>query len=206
MKYVKKLPITDKKLSAQLILNGWKMIKEPRNIVLATLYSLPFAFLLGGIILYLAYLIKPTLFGILTSDSMTISTNINLITLLYIVLIFAYMSLHELIHAIFIPNFAKSEKTFWGLNGLFGFVFTTEPIKKSRFVVISVMPFVLLSLVPLFFLNTLGLLNWYTLGLCFFNAAGSCVDFLNILLITFQVERGHTIINNGFETYYNPTK
>ncbi len=54
----------------------------------------------------------------------------------------------------FIPNFAKSEKTFWGLNAYL-ILFATEPIKN---------------------------------GLCFVNAAGSYVDFLNAILIAFQVK------------------
>lgn len=204
MKYVRKLPTTDKQLSVQLIENGWQKIKEPQTLGLAILFSLPFAYLLGGIILWLAYLLKPTLFGFLKADSLSISFNIDLKILMYMILIFAYMLVHELIHAVFIPNFTKSKKIFFGLNGLFGFVFTTEPIKKGRFLVISIMPFLLLSLVPIFLLNLLNFLNWYTLGLCLINATGSCVDFLNMFLISFQVKSGHTIINNGFETYYSP--
>lgn len=206
MKYVKKLPVADKGLSVQLLNNGWKMIWEPRNLALATLLSFPFAFLLGGMTLWLAYLLEPRLLDFISSESFEISFNIDLKLLLFIVAVFTYMLIHELIHAVFIPNFAKSEKTFWGLNGLFGFVFTTEPIKKGRFLIISVMPFILLSLVPLYLLNIFDSLNWYTLGLCLINAAGSCVDFLNALLIAFQVKSGHTIINNGFETYYKLTK
>ena len=169
---------------------------------IALLLSFPLAFLSGGMILCLAYFLKPSLFYFISSESLEISLNINFKLLLFVGAIFVYMLFHELTHAVFIPGFAKSEKTFWGINGLFGFVFTTEPIKKSRFFIISIMPFILLSLAPLYLLNIFSFLNWYTLGLCVINAAGSCVDFLNILLIAFQVKNGHTIINNGFETYY----
>lgn len=206
MKYVKKLPPTDRRLSDQLIGNGWNKIKEPSNLVLATLLSLPLAFLLSGIVVWLAYWLKPTLFGFLTSDTLAIAFKFDYRALLYILCIFAYMLLHELVHAVFIPDFARSTKTVFGLNGLFGFVSTTEPLKKSRYIVISVMPFVLISLLPLILLFLLDQLNWYTLGLCLINAAGSCVDFLNVLLIAFQVKDGRTIISNGFETYYSPSK
>lgn len=114
------------------------------------------------------------------------------------------MFLHELIHAAFIPNITKSDKTFWGLNGLFGFVFTTEPINKGRFLIISCMPFLLLSFCALPIAYLCGFLNTYTFLLFFINAAGSCVDFLNIILIIFQVKGNRAIINNGFETYYSP--
>lgn len=202
MKYVIKPPGTNKKLSVQLLSNGWQKLQEPRNLATASLLSLPLAFLFGGVILWLAYLLKPGLFYFVSSESLEISLNINFKLLLFVAAIFVYMLLHELTHAVFIPSFAKSEKTFWGINGLFGFVYTTEPIKKGRFLIISVMPFILLSLAPLYLLNIFSLLNWYTLGLCVINAAGSCVDFLNIFLVAFQVKNGHTIINNGFETFY----
>lgn len=201
MKYVKKMPETDKELSVQLLSDGWKKIREPRNLAMTTLLSFPLVFLSGGAILWLAYILKPGLFDIISSESLEVSVNIDFRLLLFVIAIFVYMLLHELTHAVFIPGFTKSEKTFWGLNGLFGFVFTTEPIRKDRFLIISVMPFILLSLAPLYLLNLFGFLNWYTLGLCLINAAGSCVDLLNIFLIAFQVKNGHTIINNGFETY-----
>ncbi len=95
-----------------------------------------------------------------------------------------------------------SIKTYWGINGVFGFVFTTEKLKKVRFIKISLMPYLLLSVILPFILYTFGVLNGYTVFLCLINAMGSCVDFLNICLITFQVPKGAYIINNGFETFY----
>lgn len=204
MKYVKKLPQPDDALSAQLVEKGWIKIKEPQNLGLAILLSFPFAFLLGGIVLWIAYLLNESLFGFMSLNTLKISFHIDFFSIIYVFFIFGYMFIHELIHAIFIPNFQKSEKTFFGLNGLFGFVSTTEPIKKGRFLIISIMPFLLLSLLPLFFLDLIGLLNWYTIGLCFINATGSCVDLLNMFLIGFQVKSKQTIISNGFETYFSP--
>lgn len=128
IKYVTKLPEADRQLSVQLLSSGWQKIREPRNLATALLLSLPLAFLLIGIILWIAYLIKPGLFSFIASQSMEITLNINFELLLFVAVAFAYMLIHELTHAIFIPNFVKSEKIFWGINGLFGFVFTTEPI------------------------------------------------------------------------------
>jgi len=206
MKYTKKFPKTDEELSSYLIEAGWIKIKEPQNLPLAILFSLPFAYLLLGIILWLAYLLKPEFFNFMASDSLSLTLSIDLQLLLFVGAIFVYMFLHEMIHAMFIPDVIKSERTFWGMNGVFGFVFTTEPIKKGRFLVISCMPFILLSVAPLLFLDFIGYLNWYTLLLCLINAAGSCVDFLNMALIGFQVKGKHTIISNGFETFYKLTK
>ncbi|MGV8906228.1 MAG: DUF3267 domain-containing protein, partial [Acetobacterium sp.] len=109
---------------------------------------------------------------------------------------------HEFLHACFIPNVLKSDKIYWGINGFFGFVFTTEKIKKGRFLIISIMPFILLSVILPLILNILGLLNGYIILLCLINAMGSSVDCLNMCLIAIQVPNGSHIMNNGFETYF----
>jgi len=206
MKYAKKIPPTDKTLSEQLMGAGWKKLKEPSNLCMATLLSIPFAFLLGGTTIGIIYLLRPALFDFLKASSFEIIFNIDLKIVLYIIVLFVFMAIHELIHAIFIPNFAQSDNTFFGINGLFGFVSTTEPIKKGRFIVISIMPFIILSVIFPIVLNLFQLLNGYMLFLCLLNAMGSCVDFLNIILIIFQVPNKSTVINNGFETFYNNVK
>jgi len=112
------------------------------------------------------------------------------------------MAIHEFLHACFIPNVLKSDKTHWGINGIYGFVSTTEMIKKGRFLLISIMPFFLLSILLPFVLHVVGFLNGYTILLCLINATGSCVDCLNMCLVAIQVPNGANIINNGFETYF----
>jgi hypothetical protein len=204
MKYVKKLPETDQELSAHLQKAGWIKIKEPANLPISVLLSLPFAFLLTSSTAYIAYDLKPALFDFITPESFAIQFTIDLKFVMFFISIWIYMLIHEMIHAMFIPQFVKSEKTKWGINGLFGFVFTTEPIKKERYLIISCMPFIILSILALLVFNLIGILNIYTLLLCLLNAMGSCVDFLNIVIISFQVKPRRTIINNGFETYYSP--
>lgn len=205
LKYVKRIPTADAALSELLIKSGWKKLKEPPNLGLAILFSIPFVFFLSGIVLWVSYLLNPALFGFINDESLKITFSIDLKLLLLTIAVIGYMFVHELIHALFIPNFLQSDKTFMGINGLFGFVFTTEIIRKFRFIVISVMPFLLLSLLPVFLLGICGLLNWYILSLCLINAAGSCIDFLNVILVAFQVPSRHFIINSGFETYYSLT-
>ena len=202
MKYAKKIPPTDKNLSKQMMEDGWKKIKEPHNLCSAVLLSMPIAFLLGGISLGISYFLNPALFDFITADSFEIVIGIDIKIVLYIIILFVFMMIHELIHAVWIPNFAKSDKTYIGINGLFGFVFTREPLKKSRFILISIMPFIILSVILPMVLNPFQLLNGYTMFLCLLNAMGSCVDFFNTILIGFQVPNGSTIVNNGFETYY----
>lgn len=203
MKYIKKMPSTDKELSSRLVLEGWKKIKEPSNLITATLFSIPFMIINFAITLFITTYLYPPISEFLSlNEGFKFTLSINIFTFLYIISIFLFMTLHEFLHAAFIPNVLKSKKTFWGINGIYGFVFTTEKIKKERFIIISMMPFILLSLVLPFILSVFGWLNGYTILLCLINAGGSCVDSLNTLLIATQVPKGAYILNNGFETYF----
>jgi hypothetical protein len=206
MKYTKKMPLTDRALSDALISTGWEKIKEPSNIRLATLLSVPFmiinAIIFMGIAFYLYPPLKEFLNSLNSNDGFNITLNIKFITLLYIPIIFLFMIIHEFTHACFIPNFLKSDKTYWAINAFYGFVCTTEKIKKSRYIIISIMPFVLLSIILPLILSILGWLNEFILFLCLINAMGSCVDCLTICIVLSQVPNGSYIINNGFETYF----
>ncbi|AKA67843.1 DUF3267 domain-containing protein [Clostridium scatologenes] len=203
MKYSKKIPSTDKELSSKLISEGWVKIKEPSNLGIATLLSIPFMFINGivsmGIFYYLYPPFKELFFN---QHEFSITFKINLFTLVYVAIIFMFMTIHEFIHAFFIPNVFKSDKTYWGINALCGFVYTTEKIKRNRFLIISIMPFILLSVILPFIISFLGWLNGFIIFLCLINAMGSCVDCLNICLVAIQVPRGSYIVNNGFETYF----
>lgn len=203
MRYAKKIQSTDKELRDKLLSNGWTKLKEPSDLRTATLLSVPFMFINGIIFMVIAFYLYPSLKEFFNSkNGFSINLTVNLSTLIYVVIIFVFMTIHEFLHACFIPNVLKSDKTYWGINGLFGFVYTTEKIKKSRFLIISIMPFILLSIILPFILNILGLLNWFTIFLCLINAMGSCVDCLNMCIVGMQVPSGSYIVNNGFETYF----
>lgn len=203
MRYVKKIPPTNNDLSNKLSLEGWTKLKEPSNLVIATLLSLPFMIINGAIFISIAFFLYPDLKNILNNkQGFSLTLSINLFTLIYILIFFVFISIHEFLHACFIPNILKSDKVFWGINGFYGFVFTTEKIRKGRFLIICIMPFILLSVIFPFILNFLGSLNGYTIFLCLINAMGSCVDCLNIFLVVIQVPKGSHLVNNGFETYF----
>lgn len=203
MKYIKKIPPPDKELRNELIAKGWTKLKEPSNLAIATLLSVPFMFINGAISIVITFYLYPTLKELLNSNQgFSLSFTVNLFTLIYVVIIYLFMVVHEFLHACFIPNVIKSDKTYWGINVLFGFVFTTEKIKKGRFLISSIMPFILLSIILPFILNILGWLNGFTILLCLINSIGSCIDCLNICLVATQVPNGAYIVNNGFETYF----
>jgi hypothetical protein len=201
MRYAKKIPPADKELRERLLAEGWKRLKEPSNLVAAILLSAPFMVVNGIISLAIAYYLYPPFREAINLNGFSLTIN-GVKLLLYVVGVFIFLAIHEFIHACFIPDVLKSDKTYWGINGLFGFVSTAEKIKKGRYLIISVMPFILLSLVLPFILKFMGWLNGYTVFLCLINAAGSCVDCLNICLIAIQVPRGAYIVSNGWETYF----
>ncbi len=200
MKYVKSMPKADTGQTEKLKKDGWKKLKEPRTVLRASLLSLPLSILLGGITIGYAVWLKPELLDIFMQDTIVLSFDLKFI--LMVPLYFVYMFIHEMLHAVCTPNVLKSDKTVWGLNGLFGFVVTEEKMSRKRFMLVSVMPFLVLSLVSLTVCRFLNVLNGYVLVFSVLNAMGSCVDFFNLLLIMVQVGRRQQIVNVGMETYF----
>ena len=203
MKFTKKMPQTDNEFSEMLLKSGWNKIREPHTMGAAILASLPFA----GLSLFLTYFVIYPFHNLLTpiqqfmADGLSFSINPLKIFSVLAALYF-YVIIHEFLHGIIIPNFYKSNKTFWGLTVLGGFVVTTEELSKKRFILISILPYLALTVGTTIILGFLGALSNLMLFLIIINALGSCVDFLNIALIAFQVPNGSKIINNGFETFY----
>lgn len=201
MKYVKRLPPTDKELSSTLLAQGWMKLKEPDSFLTALFLSVPFM-IINAVICWYLFLRYHTPLTIFTNDtsSLTFHLNLNLIAAVLAVLFLTL--LHELVHAVFIPNFAKSEKTCWGIGLSGGFVSTKEELSKSRFMIISLSPFVAISVFLPVALQLLGLLNNLLAFAAFINALGASVDILMLTLAAFQVPSKARIVNNGFETFY----
>lgn len=203
MRFIRRIPFTDKELSNKLVSEGWTKLKEPSNLGIAILFSVPFMFINGGISMGISYILYAPMKELFNSThGFSFSFTVNLYTLIYVFGIFVFMAIHEFFHACFIPNVLNSGKTYWGINSFFGFVYTTEKIKKGRFLLISIMPFILLSIILPFILKILGWLSGYAIFLCLINSMGSCIDCLNILLVTVQIPNGSYIVNNGVETYF----
>ena len=203
MRYVKKIPSTDEVLSERLKTDGWKKLKEPSNLAMATLLSIPFMFINGAVSFIVVFCLNPPMREYLNrQQDLSLSFTIDFSALLFVFAMPIFMAVHELLHACFIPNALKSDKTCWGINAILGFVYTTEMMKKDRFMLISAMPFFVLSILLPFILYGIGLLNGYLILLCIINAMGSCVDCLNMCLVAVQVPKGAFMINNGLETYF----
>ena len=202
LRYVKKIPLPNRELSALLLSEGWQKIKEPSNLFWAIIYSAPVV-IVNSLIAY--FVLKP-FYDPLRERILTQTINIQINWVNLIIAIIAFLLLfpvHELLHAVFIPRFIKSDKTYWGFSIYSFFVGGSEKMTKANFIVISLAPFVIISLIlPLVF-GYLGLMNGLIFWVGMFNAVGSCVDILNLILILFQVPSGSFIVNNGFETYYH---
>jgi hypothetical protein len=201
MKFVRKIPPTDRELSASLVSDGWKKIKEPSSLFSAILFSIPFM----AVNCIATYLVIKHFYDpiktIIKNQSITLEINIFNI-LAGLAIFFLLLVIHEFLHALFIPDFINSDQTYWGLSISGGFVSTTKKITKTNFFVISIAPFILISFILPLILGLLGLMNAFIFFLVIFNAMASSVDILNLILILFQAPPKSFIINNGFETYY----
>lgn len=208
MKFVKKIPDADKKLSDKLISEGWEKIREPKNLFVTILISIPLMFINAVISILIINQFSnwwKNVANMWTSIVDNSSFNITISTssiVFFVAAVFILLIVHEWLHMIFIPNFIKSDKTCWGITLNGGFVATTEKIVKNRFIIISAVPFILLSVVLPIILGICGLLNNFIVFIIIINAAASSVDVINIILISVQVPRNSYIINNGFETYF----
>ncbi len=202
MKYSVKIPKTDEALSEHLKANGWARLKEPQNFMTALLFSLPFMAVGLGLTILVSMpfqVLQQAIQGLSSGFNFSIELPSLLIGL---VSMYFFVILHELLHAVAIPNFLHSKKTYWGITWQGGFVSTTEEMSKGRFCLISCLPFIILSLVLPVILGLMGKLSLFILFLACINGMGSSIDLLNLTLILFQVPNGSSIINNGFETYY----
>lgn len=201
MKFVRKIPPANKKLTDELISDGWIKVKEPKNIWSAILTSIPLMIINGLItILIISLFYRPWMS---ISDNHSFSIIINMFDIIFFIIsAFTLIIVHELFHAIFIPNFLKSDKIMFGVTLYGGFVTTTEKIKKSRLIIVSIAPFVLLSIILPIVLGTFKALNGFIVFLIIANAMGSSVDILNLVIILFQVPKNSYIIGNGLESYF----
>lgn len=203
MKFIREIPKADEAVTQELLKEGWKPLKEPEGIEKAALLSLPFMVINSLIFAVMIYFIYPPFQAFLNQDEFRFNLNLDFFTIfLFIGATYGFLTIHEFIHAIFIPNIMTSDKIFWGINGSFGFVYTTEKIRRNRFLLVSIMPFLLLSFVLPLILASLGWLNNFIVFLCLINAGGSSVDILNMILIGSQVPKEAQIVNNGFKTYF----
>jgi hypothetical protein len=183
----------------KLIHEGWRPMKEPRNLIVAILLSVPFMILNGILTGSLIHLFSPLSWEQFGFSSKGFSMTINLSFILFL---FSLLIVHELIHLVLVPNFYQSEKTYIGITFFGGFVATEEEISKRRYILITIAPFVILSIFSSVVFGIFGLLTTTMKVLILFNAIASSVDMLSLVLILTQIPSNSLLKNNGPFTYW----
>lgn len=202
MKYIKKIPKEDQVRTRELLSNGFQRLKEPKSIGAAMGVSLPLSVVLMVLNGLWCYFLDPSMFGFSNGNGILLQITVDLKILLYLAGIMAYTLVHEAIHAVFIPKVWESRKTYWGFNGMFGFVYSEEVLSRERFLLVSVMPLLILSFVFPLLMWTAGLWSRYMIFLSVLNAGGACVDLLNMILVAVQVPRKGKVVSNGYASFY----
>ncbi len=202
MKYIKSIPQENEEITKELTQNQWKLLKEPHSLGITITVSIPISIILMLLTVLYFTLLFPNSMDFFNTDKLSIEFSLNLKFLFYVVGILFYTFLHEMIHALAIPNVIHSDKTFWGINGCFGFVYSEETIMKRRFMLVSIMPLLVLTFIVPLVCRVFHFYHWYLLLLCVINAGGACVDIFNIILIAKQVPAKGMIVSNGMRTLY----
>jgi hypothetical protein len=203
LKVRNKFPEYNEEKNKSLLADGWVVLKEPKNIILTMLCSIPLMIFLSLISVGIISFFSPILlqdFGI-QQNGLLLTINFPDI-IVALIIIYAIIYIHEIIHLIFIPDFLHSDTTFLGLSWFGGYTYTEEVITKARFVIIGAMPFLIISVLYVVILGVTGYLTPLLKLVCIMNALGSSVDFFTILLVLLQVPDKSKIVMNGPLSYH----
>jgi hypothetical protein len=182
-------PIPD---TAQIDLSdGWAAAKEPPAWLVQWVLSVPAAALLA-----FAAAVGVVHLTDISPDDMSLSG----LVLVY----FAMIPAHELIHALFHPDRGLSTNTvlgFWPSRLIF-FAHYEGQRTKGAFMLGIIAPFLFLSVAPLAVSGVLGWTSWIAGAVIVLNAALSAVDVLGFFFIAFGVPSAATVQNKGWYTYW----
>ena len=124
---------------------GWYK-KEPKNFTLTILCSIPLMIFLSLISVGIISFFSPILLQDFGMQQNGLLMTINFPDIIVaLIIIYAIIYIHEIIHLIFIPDFLHSDTTFLGLSWFGGYTYTEEVITKARYVVIGAMLFFIIS-------------------------------------------------------------
>ena len=122
MRRIKKIPEPNPNTEKKLLQSGWQRLREPRSLKLAIALALPIGCVLMALAAWWAAWLFPQSVRFLKELQVTITLDFWLVA--YIFGTFGYLFLHEMLHAAAVPGDPRSKKTYWGLNGFFGFVYS----------------------------------------------------------------------------------
>ena len=164
----------------------------------AILASIPFMALNFTITLLIVGMFVPVSLKYFGIAGTSFSFQIDLLPLVFGVI--GILVAHELVHLLCIPDFIRSDITGVGITYGGGFVYTEEPLTRTRFIIISFAPFIAISVILPLILGMLHLLSPLITGLLLLNSLGSSVDILLAVLVLMQVPPGAHLVANGRET------
>lgn len=200
MKIVTKLPKVNKKDEEELLAEGFKKFHKSSNVFLAIFGSLP--------LMYLTYVIWKTIMEYFGAEVFGGSLGIargSIFSWWFLGVVigtFLLTLVHEILHLVVIPNFLKSEKTYFGITWFGGFVYSGEKISKRRFMFLYIFPYVSISLILMPIFGYLGWLNNYTGFMFFLNSLGSSVDIGGTLIAFLMLPKGCTVTQLGTHIYH----
>jgi len=91
MKYSKKILPADEELKNKLESEGWAKLKEPSNLGMVILFSIPFMFINGAISLFIAFYLYPPLQEILNIGyEPSFSLTVDFFTLIFVVVMLLF--------------------------------------------------------------------------------------------------------------------
>lgn len=126
----------------------------------------------------------------------------------FIIWFVAYMVLilaHEWIHALFFPR--RAVKDVWIYQFQAAMVYCNTPVKRTRFIVMSLAPVTILGFLP-FIGWLLGaaavspVVSIFWMSMCWSMIFGGVGDFYNVRNVIQQVPRGAYVFNYGLHTYW----
>ena len=135
MRYAKSIPKTDSLVGSHYLAQGWRKLKEPPSLLSTVIVSIPFMFLCFILNLFLLWKMNPALFEFTRNSTIQITFKWMHI-LFFIIGLYAYIFLHEMILFVFLPVFSISENILWGFRPGFVLVYLATPLSRWRFALI----------------------------------------------------------------------
>ena len=166
----------------------WVPLKEPSNLWIAQLASVPFMALNVGLVVFLM-------------EVSGIEFEFNFATMGISILL--SLPIHELIHALFFPENLLSNNVFFGFTfkGFAPFAAYTGEMTRETFIKVLLAPFVVITFLGFIYLLTIGR-NQLIEHIIVFNALSACADCLGVFLILRQIPKNAVVRNKKIKTYW----
>jgi len=123
--------------------------------------------------------------------------------------------IHEIIHAVFYPDFGISDKTIIGFwpSKMIAYAYHTAPISRNRLIWVGIAPLLFLSLFPIVLFVVLGGPRFWDkttatvlFHVSFLNVLFSGGDILGIITVLREIPASAMVRFNGWDTFWKLRK